>query len=39
MVQRFVAAAKPEIEPIVNQFLNKYSLETDTLALRYPLFG
>ena len=38
MVQRFVAAAKPEIEPVVNQFFNKYSLETDTLALRYPLF-
>lgn len=38
MVQRFVAAAKPEIEPIVNQFFDKHSLETDTLALRYPLF-
>ncbi len=38
MVQRFVAAAKPEIEPDVNQFLDKYSLETDTLALRCPLF-
>ena len=38
MVQRFVAAAKPEIEPAVNQFFDKYSLETDTLALRYPLF-
>ncbi|MDY6897915.1 MAG: glutaredoxin domain-containing protein [Cyanobacteriota bacterium] len=38
MVQRFVAAAKPEIEPVVKQFLNEYELETDTLALRYPLF-
>ena len=39
MVQRFVAAAKPEIEPVVHQFFDKHSLETDTLALRYPLFG
>ena len=38
MVQRFVAVAKPEIEPIVNQFLSKHDLESDTLALRYPLF-
>jgi len=37
MVQRFVAATKPEIEPLVKQFLNKYELESDTLALRYPL--
>ncbi len=37
MVQRFIAAAKPEIEPVVNQFFDKYSLETDTLVLRYPL--
>lgn len=38
MVQRFVAVAKPEIEPIVNQFLSKHDLESDALALRYPLF-
>ena len=38
MVQRFVAVVKPEIEPIVNQFLSKHDLESDTLALRYPLF-
>ncbi|AFY58809.1 glutaredoxin-like protein [Rivularia sp. PCC 7116] len=37
MVQRFVAAAKPEIEPVVDQFFKKYSLETDTLAARYAL--
>ena len=37
MVQRFVAAAKPEIEPVVKQFFNEYELETDTLVLRYPL--
>jgi hypothetical protein len=37
MVQRFVAAANPEIEPVVNEFFKKYSLETDTLAVRYAL--
>lgn len=38
MVQRFVAAAKPKIEPMVSQFLNQNFLQTDTLALRYSLF-
>ena len=38
MVQRFVAATKPEIEPVVKQFIDEYELETDTLALRYSLF-
>lgn len=37
VVQRFVAAAKPQIEPVVNQFLNEYELEIDTVSLRYPL--
>lgn len=35
MVQRFVAAAKADIEPIVKQFIDEYELEIETLALRY----
>ncbi|GAB4536938.1 MAG: hypothetical protein Tsb0014_25150 [Pleurocapsa sp.] len=37
MVQRFVAISQPEIEPKVNQFGDRHSIETDTLKLRYPL--
>ena len=36
LVQRFVAIAKPKIEPNVAAFLRQYDLEADTLALRFP---
>lgn len=37
MVQRFVAIDRPEIETEVSQFGDRYSIETDTLKLRYPV--
>lgn len=37
MVQRFVAAAQPQAESKVAEFLKVNHLEQDTLALRYPL--
>ncbi len=37
LVQRFVAIAKPQIEPKVKDFLTRHHLTIDTLAIRYPL--
>ncbi|MGB7414721.1 MAG: glutaredoxin domain-containing protein [Thermosynechococcaceae cyanobacterium] len=37
MVQRFVAIAQPELEPVVINFLDENNLERDPLRLRYPL--
>lgn len=37
MLQRFVAIAKPEVEPRVTKFLQVHGLEDNTLTLRYPL--
>lgn len=39
LIQRFVAIAKPQIEPEVKDFLVSNGLVTDTLAIRYPLIG
>ncbi|MEO1352704.1 MAG: glutaredoxin domain-containing protein [Cyanobacteria bacterium J06635_15] len=39
LIQRFVAIAKPQIEPEVKDFLASNGLVTDTLAIRYPLIG
>ena len=36
MVQRFTAVAKPENAPKVAAFMENNSLETETLAVRYP---
>lgn len=37
MVQRFVAIAKPNIEPVVTQFMKEKKLMSSVLMLRYPL--
>jgi alkylhydroperoxidase family enzyme/glutaredoxin len=37
LVQRFVAVVRPDIEPTVRTFLADNALETDLLAIRYPV--
>jgi glutaredoxin/alkylhydroperoxidase family enzyme len=37
LVQRFVAVVRPDIEPTVAEFLDGKALETDLLAVRYPV--
>jgi glutaredoxin/alkylhydroperoxidase family enzyme len=37
LVQRFVAVERPQIEPAVRAFLADNALETDPLAIRYPV--
>ncbi|MCD7059744.1 glutaredoxin domain-containing protein [Pelagibacterium xiamenense] len=37
LVQRFCAIVRPEMEPEVERFMDAHGLETDTLAVRYPL--
>ena len=37
MVQRFTAVTQPQVSPKVSAFMEKNGLETQSLALRYPL--
>lgn len=37
LVQRFVAVARPGIEPAVRTFLARHALATDLLTVRYPV--
>jgi len=39
LVQRFVAVVRPQTEPAVHAFLTANDLDTDILAIRYPLKG
>lgn len=39
LVQRFTAVARPEIEPEVRAFLAGNALDSDLLAIRYPVEG
>ncbi|MEM6453301.1 MAG: glutaredoxin, partial [Cyanobacteria bacterium P01_D01_bin.105] len=37
LIQRFSAVTKPAIAPKVVSFVEKYGIETQTLAIRYPI--
>lgn len=37
LIQRFVAIVKPPMDPEVRRFLDRHSLTSDTLAIRYPM--